>query len=111
MRKKRPARTVLEVCVAKAGPVKGGRIAAFGAQWAIASQALGRPITIEDYCEWWGVSEATAYRHQAEWRRVFPHMRTPQPIADVAARRSDEWLQKGVRGFGALPADVVPAAA
>lgn len=103
----RPARTVLEVCVARCGPLKGGRVAAFIAQWTMASQALGRPITIEDYAEWWLESERTVYRQQARFRAAFPHMQTPQPIANAAIARRAEWLDRGVPGIGDLPAAVV----
>jgi hypothetical protein len=70
---------------------------------------MGRPITLEEYAEWWRVSIATAYRHQAEFRAMFPGMQTPQPIANRAHARTAEWLSRGVGGFVQLPADVVAA--
>lgn len=100
--------TILDVCVAKKGIYKGGRVATFIVCWCIASNALGREITLEEYREWWKESERTAYREQARFREVFPQLANPQPIADNAMARS-EALQRGVRGVGALPASLAIA--
>jgi hypothetical protein len=107
--KRRPARTVVELCIARGGVMKGARVQAFIAQWTMASQALGKPITLEEYREWWRVSHGSAYREQARFRELFPELATPQPIADVAIARAEEWVSRGVAGFGQLPASVVPA--
>lgn len=106
MLKRRPARTVMEVAVAKRGPIKGARVVQFVVQWAIASQALGREITLEEYADWWKESERTAYRHQAAFREVFG-IPTPQPFADQAIVRA-EAIQRGPQGLGSLPVDVIP---
>jgi hypothetical protein len=106
---KPPAKTVIEVCIARGGIVKGARAQAFIAQWTIASQAVGHPITLEEYRDWWRMSHGTAYREQARFREVFPGMTTPQPIADLAIARADEWSTGGVKGFGELPASVILA--
>lgn len=82
---------------------------AFIAQWAIASQSIGRPITLAEYAEWWREPERTAYRHQKQFRELFPSLDTPQPIADAAIARAEQWLSRGVTGFGELPASVVTA--
>lgn len=99
---KREARTVMEVCVAKKGVLKGARVASFIVSWCIASQALGREITLEEYADWWKESERTAYRHQADFREVFPQWPNPQVIANSAMARS-EAMQRGVQGVGSLP--------
>jgi hypothetical protein len=106
--KKRPAATIMEVCFARKGVLKGGRITAFIAQWTICSQALGREITTEDFAAWWKESERTVYRWQAEFRECFPHLSTPQAIANHAIARS-EALSRGVDGVGQLPASLVAA--
>lgn len=106
MSKRHP--TVLEHAIGKAGVLKGSRVLTFICQWTMTSQALGRPITIEDYAEWWKESERTAYRHQAEFRRVFG-LPTPQVFADQAIVRA-EALSRGPNGLGSLPVDVVTAA-
>lgn len=106
--KKRPARTVMELCVARKGVLKGSRVCAFIAQWIIASQALGREITLEEYAEWWKESERTAYRHQAEFRECFPGLPNPQTIANHGIAKS-EALSRGVSGVGSLPASLVVA--
>lgn len=107
--KKRAPRTVMEVCAARGGVWKGSKVASFICQWTMASQSMGKAITLTEYAEWWCQSEATAYRHQAEFRALFPGMTTPQPIADEAIARGEEWLSRGLAGFGRLPAEVVLA--
>lgn len=100
--------TVMEFAIGKAGVLKGGRVCAFIASWTITSQALGRDITIEEYADWWNESERTAYRHLADFRRVFGPGTTPQTIANHAIARAAAH-QRGVKGVGALPADLVMA--
>lgn len=107
--RRRPARTIAELCVARAGILKGARVQAFIASWTIASQSMGKPITLEEYADWWKESRATAYRHQARFREVFPGLETPQPIANVAIARGREWADRGVDGIGSLPASAIPA--
>lgn len=105
---RREPRTIMEVCIAQKGVVKGARVCSFIVQWCIASNALGREISIEEYADWWKEHVRTAYREQARFREVFPHMSTPQAIANQAIARS-EAMQRGVSGVGSLPADLVLA--
>jgi hypothetical protein len=98
--------TIAEYAVRKRGVMKGSRVVAFVCQWTMASQALGRPITLEDYREWWRESERTVYRHQAAFRDVFG-IPTPQPFADQAIVRA-EALAHGVKGVGSISLDLVP---
>lgn len=105
--KKREARTVMEVCQARAGVLKGARVCAFIAQWTMASQALGKAITLDEYRDWWKESERTAYRHRREFRAVFPHLEDPQPFADEAIVRA-EAVAHGVKGIGSLPVSAMP---
>jgi hypothetical protein len=104
---KRQPRTLLEHSIDQVGILKGARVCTFICQWTIAVNAIGRPITIEEYGEWWNESERTVYRHQAEFRRVFD-VPSPQVFADQALVRA-EALQRGVAGLGRLPLDVVMA--
>jgi hypothetical protein len=107
--KKRREPTVADHCIHHLGMLKGARLASFIASWAIASQSLGREITLEEYAEWWKESMATAYRHQRAFRQVFPHLSTPQPIANAAQQRAAGWQARGVDGLGQLPASLVLA--
>jgi len=104
---KRQPRTLLELAISKVGVLKGARVCAFLCQWTIATNALGRPITLEEYADWWKESERTVYRHQAEFRRVFGAP-TPQVFADQAIVRS-EALTRGVAGLGGLELKAVMA--
>lgn len=107
MKQRRDA-TIMQVCYAKHGILKGARTCAFIAQWTMASQGLGRQITREEYAEWWKESERTVYRELARFREAFPALNNPQPIADQAIARS-EALSRGVDGVGSLPASLVAA--
>jgi hypothetical protein len=110
MRTERRAPRVIDVCYARHGTLKGARVAAFISQWAIASRARGGPITSDQYAEYWCESERNVRRHLARFRETFPELHTPQPIADGANARTDEWLARGWRGLGELPVSgLVPA--
>jgi hypothetical protein len=106
MAKREPS--IMEACIAKLGVVKGSRVCSFIVSWCITSNAYGREITVEEYAEWWREHIRTAYREQARFREVFPHLANPQVIADAAIARS-EALSRGVQGVGALPASLVAA--
>jgi hypothetical protein len=81
--------------------MKGMRVTTFITQWTLASSMLGHPITLDEYCDWWNENERTAYRHQAQFRELFPELETPQPIANRAiARRREKIAEKGVKGVG-----------
>jgi hypothetical protein len=108
MPKRRPV-TIAETCIARGGVMKGARVQAFITSWTIASQAMGKPITLDEYAEWWREPRSTAYRHQARFREVFPELQTPQPIANAAILRASEWQARGVPGIGRLPVDVLTA--
>ncbi len=109
MRLRRQPETLLELCLARGGVLKGGRVQAFIAQWTIATAALGRPITVIEYAEWWRESERTTYRHQACFRELFPDHDTPQVIADAAIATQEDATRAGIKGLGQLPAAIVPA--
>lgn len=105
----RQARTIIEVCIARGGVWKGAKVQSFIAQWTIASESLGRPITLAEYGEWWKESRATVYRRQQEFRAIFPTLDTPQPIADAAIANGQDWQRQGVDGIGQLPAKLATA--
>jgi len=100
--------SLLEYAISKVGIVKGARVCAFVTQWTLASQAIGREITLREYSDWWNQKERTAFHHQAEFRSVFEPLLTPQTIANHAIARA-EATQHGVKGVGSLPASLVLA--
>lgn len=112
--RKRPARTVLEHCVARAGLIEGARLAEFAATWAIASRDLGREISVEDLTDWWGkgISRRNAYYRLAAFRKAFPELGehgTPQTFANALEAVK---LEKDARRVAMQPLDVaglVPA--
>jgi hypothetical protein len=106
---KRPPQTIIEVCLARAGVMKGARVASFNSLWAIASQRLDRPITVADYAEYYGESERNVYRHLASFREVFPALDTPQAIADEVIAQAEDRVYGKVRDVGHLPAGLIPS--
>jgi hypothetical protein len=112
MPRARPARTVLEFCVARAGLLNGARLAEFVCTWAIASRDLGHPIGPEELVTWWGkgVSRRTIYRRLSEFRRSFPELESPQPIADAIAAQLDARVESAAR-LASLPLDLGAVAA
>lgn len=99
-RTRRPPRTLLEICVTRGGSLKGGRVGAFIAQWAMASRSMGHSITLDEYADWWCESRSASFRHQRLFRELFPHLDTPQPLADALIRAyDDELFRRGVKGL------------
>jgi hypothetical protein len=100
---------IIDVCISRGGLRKGVRVQTFITAWTLASQSMGRPITLDEYAEWWKQPRSTAFRHQAEFRAVFPQLETPQAIANVVIARGREWQTRGADGIGQLPASLVAA--
>lgn len=89
------APTVLDVAVNRLGLRKGMQVGTFIAQWTIAQQDLGREPTLEEAADWWRESHATWYRRQVDFRRAFPGIGTPGPIAEsVIRKRADRIASK-----------------
>jgi hypothetical protein len=62
----------------------------FVQSWAIAEHEIGRPITIEEYCDWWREgSRSTAYRRLAEFREAFPGLDWPSNALVWPKSRAD----------------------
>jgi hypothetical protein len=118
MARRRPARTLLEVCIARGGIVKGARVCSFVIRWAMCADALGREPEVVEYIEWWNERDRTAWRHLAEFREVFATDQTPQFLAAVIApavagigKKLDELTAAKTAGTIELPADLLPASA
>jgi len=95
MRKTRPARTLLEVCIARGGYLRGARVAEFVIEWTIAADDLGHQPSANEFAHWWrDRSERTTWRRLAQFKQVFPEFENPAPIAEQLLaegrrRRSD----------------------
>jgi hypothetical protein len=96
MKTRRPE-TLLELCVAQAtedpssitsglrGLRRGGRVAQFIAQWAIATADAGELATVADYSRWWRESEKeyrTTRNRALEFREVFPGYESPARLVE-----------------------------
>ena len=93
----RAPRTLLEVCVSRAGGgwrdiARGTQACTFISEWALASWDADRPLDMTAFCEWWGYDERgsaaqrKAYRRLDKFRELFPDHDTPQTIVDALAR-------------------------
>ena len=107
MAKRRQPRTLLELCVARAGGTwrsipKGMRVCQFVLEWLVVSQIEERAITMPEYRRFYDEPERSAYRHLAEFRELFGEglndFNDPQPLVDliVAQMPADrlEWFAK-----------------
>lgn len=81
--------SVLEVCLARGGMMKGTRVATYIVQWSMCGHDLGREPGMEEFVQWWGEPRSTVYRQQQEFREVFPEWSTPEPFAREVGRRLD----------------------
>lgn len=62
------------LCVQRAGFKEGRKVAQFIVEWEVATAAIGRRITAEEFSDWWRESPATTYRHLARFRTAFPEL-------------------------------------
>jgi hypothetical protein len=61
---------------------KASRVAAFIIQWAWAMRDERREsFTITEFQRFWNEGERQAYRHQAEFRELWPEFETPDELA------------------------------
>ena len=126
MLKKRPARTWLEVAVARAGLRTGIRAMTWAYEWGVTREAVEHEPTVEEVAEYWKLTRRTAFREQASFREAFPMLENPGRIyeteearaalnkhADLGARIEEHGEQRrarkaevGIAQLGGLPADL-----
>jgi hypothetical protein len=94
MARRREPRTLLELCVARAGGTwrsipKGMRVCQFVLEWLVQSLIEERAITMPEYRRFWDEPERSAFRHLAEFRELFGEGKNnysdPQPLVDIIA--------------------------
>ena len=86
-----------QLAAARVGQIAGAKVVAFIVQWAIAGEALGHPLTLEEYGDWWHASRSTVFREQARFREAFPDETTPQRLVDLLRQEEGEtWFKRGV---------------
>jgi hypothetical protein len=98
-RQPREARTLLEVCVARAGLRKGALIAEYIIEWTLCTADVGHEPSANEVAQWWKASERTAWRRLAAFKAAFPEFDNPAPlarqlIAEAAKRRIGEGLNR-----------------
>lgn len=91
--------TVLQACVKRHGVHKGAVVAAWVAQWAIATADLGEVAGTARYAEWWAISERNAWRHRAAIREALGD--DWQSVVARLARHVEE--RRSPRALMALP--------
>jgi hypothetical protein len=72
---------------------KASRVAAFIIQWAWAMRDEARDsFTITEFQRFWNEGERQAYRHQAEFRELWPEYETPDELARQVVPHLNEKL-------------------
>ena len=110
IRRKRQRPTLQQLAAKRVGQTSGARVVAFTVQWAIAEEALGHPLTLDEYADWWHASRSTVFREQARFREAFPGEVTPQRLVDLLrAEEGATWFKRGVSACArtALKGDAV----
>jgi hypothetical protein len=71
------------------------------AAWDRARVAMRREsITLQEYADWWKVSQPTSFREQKLFREAFPGESTPDRLLDLAGT---QWSERhGLNGLGAV---------
>jgi hypothetical protein len=110
IRRTRRQPTLQQLAAERVGQIAGAKVVAFIVQWAIAQEALGHPLTLEEYADWWHASRSTVFREQARFREAFPGETTPQRLVDLlGAEEGAMWFKRGVSACArtALTGDAV----
>lgn len=85
---------------------KASRVTAFVIQWAWAMRDEGRDsYTITEFQRYWNEGERQAYRHQAEFRELWPEFETPNELACQIVPHLNDKLNAAT-----LPTEVVVVA-
>jgi hypothetical protein len=109
-RRRRQRPTLQQLAAVRVGQIAGARVVAFIVQWAIAVEAVGHSLTLEEYADWWHASRSTVFREQARFREAFPDETTPQRLVDLLGQEEGEtWFKRGVSGCArtALKGDAI----
>ena len=97
--KQRRRPTLQRLAARHVGQIGGAKVVAFIVQWAIAGEALGHSLTLDEYADWWHASRSTVFREQARFREAFPGEATPQRLVDLLKQEEGEtWFKRGVSG-------------
>jgi len=124
--KKRPAKTWLEVAVARTGLRNAVRALTWAHEWSVAATALGHDPTVEEVADWWNMTRRTAFREQAAFREAFPEVESPMrlyaseagqaklhtlagallKVDEAGERRRARKAEVGIAQLGGLPADL-----
>jgi hypothetical protein len=110
IRRKRQRPTLQQLAATRVGKTSGARVVAFIVQWAVAAEALGHALTLDEYADWWHASRSTVFREQARFRDAFPGETTPQRLVDLLrAEEGATWFKRGVSACArtALKGDAV----
>lgn len=80
--------TLVEYAYGRTGSIlKAARVVSFMVQYAAARESFGHDLTAEQYAEYWGMSNATAYRHFADFAQVFGHRDVGRVLDQVAEQK------------------------
>ncbi len=96
-RKGRQPKTLQEFAAKRVGAFKSARVIAFILSWGIAAEAVGHPLTLEEFADWWKESRSTSFREQALFREAFPGETTPQRLVSLLSESGAKWYRGGVK--------------
>lgn len=77
--------TWIEVAISNAGVMKAATAITWAWCWGIAREVLKHEPTVEEVAEWWNMSNRTAYRSYATFKKAFPTLDSPAPYVDNPA--------------------------
>ena len=77
--------TWIEVAISNAGVTKAASAITWAWCWGIAREVLKHDPTVEEVAEWWNMSDRTAYRNHATFKKAFPMLDSPAPYVNNPA--------------------------
>jgi len=91
------ARPLAVVVVEKVGWRQGLRAVTFLAAWGLASDALGHPVSVKEYTDYWHQSLSLSYKERDAFGAVWPELvDSPEVIWDQIKRQVRNRSSKAV---------------
>ena len=92
MAKNRKHHTIKTI-IARIGPRATYKVMVFVASWGIFMRKEGRPPeTVDEFADWWKISQATAFRDQALFRKALPDADDPTHLLQWIAEEDPQLL-------------------
>lgn len=96
----RKARTVLELCVVRAGGVhRGAFLCGYLIQWSMTADDLGHFPTIAEYGDWWALSPRGAELQSAKLRRAFTEEELRRLVDQIVVAGDARMSRRALQGL------------